>query len=354
MMLATGRAAGRGLRVFARGRHVQVEVSPKGVALVRMDVLGEKQNTFGPEFYEDMEKMVERVESDEAVKAVVLASGKKGSWIAGANIKQIETIKSAEDASQMVTVGQKVMDRVANMQKKKPWIAAIDGACLGGGLEMAMTCSQRIATHNSKTVLGVPEVMLGLLPGWGGTQRLPKIVGAANALDMMLTGKMLKADRARKIGLVDIVVDSNALERTAVASAEQVCGRCGHPTGNRLPPCTCARTRARTQSHARSRTHTHAVAHAHARSRTFECTSTCTAAMHSRPALADGGRDRSLSCLGRRAAHHRGVEAQTAQAGLDGLVLGEDIHRVQPPHAHAGRLDPTLGAQPSLCARRPL
>jgi len=85
-----------------------------------------------------------------------------------------------------------------------------------------MTCTQRIATHNSKTVLGVPEVMLGLLPGWGGTQRLPKIVGAANALDMMLTGKMLKADRARKIGLVDIVVDSNALERTAVASAEQL------------------------------------------------------------------------------------------------------------------------------------
>ena len=166
--------------------------------------------------------MVERVEKDESVKAVVLASGKKGSWIAGANIKQIEEIKSVEQASEMVGVGQKVMDRVSDMQKKKPWIAAIDGACLGGGLEMAMTCSQRIASSSSKTVLGVPEVMLGLLPGWGGTQRLPKIVGAANALDMMLTGKMIKGDRARKMGLVDSVVDPNALERTAIATAEQV------------------------------------------------------------------------------------------------------------------------------------
>ena len=111
----------------------------------------------------------------------------------------------------MVGVGQLVMNRVSDMQKRKPWIAAIDGACLGGGLEMAMTCSQRIATSNSKTVLGLPEVMLGLLPGWGGTQRLPKIVGAANALDLMLTGKMLKADRAKKMGLVDLVVDPSAL-----------------------------------------------------------------------------------------------------------------------------------------------
>ena len=192
---------------------MQVEVTPKGVAIVRMDVQGEKQNTFNEEFYQDMEAMVQRVESDDSVKAVVLSSAKPGSWIAGANIKQIEQIKSADEASKLVGTGQAVMNRVSDMQKKKPWIAAIDGACLGGGLEMALTCTQRIATANSKTVLGVPEVMLGLLPGWGGTQRLPKLVGAANALDLMLTGKMLKAARAKRIGLVDLVVDSHALER---------------------------------------------------------------------------------------------------------------------------------------------
>ena len=80
----------------------------------------------------------------------------------------------------------------------KKWIAAIDGACLGGGLEMALSCHHRVATASSKTVLGVPEVMIGLLPGSGGTQRLPKLIGAASALDLMLTGKQLKADRAKK------------------------------------------------------------------------------------------------------------------------------------------------------------
>ena len=97
-------------------------MTPKGVAVVRMDVQGEKQNTFNQEFYQDMEQMVQRVESDDSIKSVVLASGKPGSWIAGANIKQIEEIKSAEEASKMVGVGQLVMNRVSDMQSKKPWV----------------------------------------------------------------------------------------------------------------------------------------------------------------------------------------------------------------------------------------
>jgi enoyl-CoA hydratase/long-chain 3-hydroxyacyl-CoA dehydrogenase len=229
------RTAGSQLfRSFARDRHVQVEVMPSGVAVVRMDVQGEKQNTFSEEFYQDMEKMVQQVEADANIKSVVLASAKPGSWIAGANIKQIEEIKSEDEASGLVTQGQAVMNRVADMQAKKPWIAAINGACLGGGLEMAMTCTQRIASSSSKTVLGVPEVMLGLLPGWGGTQRLPKIVGASNALDMMLTGKMLKPPRAKKMGLVDLVVDPNALERTAIAQAEQFAAGTLKPKARKL------------------------------------------------------------------------------------------------------------------------
>ena len=112
-------------------------MTPKGVAVVRMDVQGEKQNTFNEEFYRDMEAMVEQVEKDDSVKAVVLASGKKGSWIAGANIKQIEQMKSADEAASGSALGQQYFDRIANMQKRKPWIAAIDGACLGGGMEFS-------------------------------------------------------------------------------------------------------------------------------------------------------------------------------------------------------------------------
>ena len=91
-------------------------------------------------------------------------------------------------------VGQKVMDRITSLQSTKPWVAAIDGPCLGGGLELALSCAHRVATTSPKTVLGLPEVMLGLLPGFGGTQRLPKLVGMPAALDMMLTGKNIKAE----------------------------------------------------------------------------------------------------------------------------------------------------------------
>ena len=140
-----------------------------------------------------------RIEKDDAIKAAVLISAKPGSWIAGANIKMLEQIsvdgaKAAEDTAGL---GQQGMDRIAAMQKKKPWVAAIDGACLGGGLEVALACSYRVATASPKTVLGLPEVMLGLLPGSGGTQRLIPLVGAQKALPLMLTGKQASRPQSR-------------------------------------------------------------------------------------------------------------------------------------------------------------
>ncbi|KAL3912671.1 MAG: hypothetical protein SGPRY_008258 [Prymnesium sp.] len=167
----------------------------------------------------EFSQIVERVETDPDIKAAVLISSKKDSWIAGANIKMLEALQSAEQATAITQEGQIAFDRIENMQSKTPWVAAIDGSCLGGGLEMALTCKHRVATSNSKTVLGLPEVMLGLLPGCGGTQRLPKLVGAATALDMLLTGKTIKPDKAKKMGLVDFVVDPHALERSALQVA---------------------------------------------------------------------------------------------------------------------------------------
>ena len=183
----------------------------------------------------------------------MLISSKPGSFIAGADVKMLEKLSqsSAEAMSEMVGAGQQArvptartaphradararrallshrraplqaMDRLEAMGKKKPWVAAIDGPCLGGGLEVALACAHRVASSSSKTVLGVPEVMLGLLPGAGGTQRLPRVVGAATSLDLALTGKQLKAARAKKMGLVDLVVDPAALERTAIATAKE-------------------------------------------------------------------------------------------------------------------------------------
>jgi enoyl-CoA hydratase/carnithine racemase len=101
-------------------------------------------------------------------------------------------------------------------------VAAIHGACLGGGLEWALKCDYRIATSDKKTKLGLPEVMLGLLPGWGGTQNLPALIGFKEATPMILMGKEVRPDKAKKIGLVDLVVDKHALESVAVDHARQV------------------------------------------------------------------------------------------------------------------------------------
>lgn len=205
---------------LARAKHMKMDVTPNGIAIMRLDCEGEKQNTLSEDLVDEFNSSIERLESDSSIKAAVLISDKKGSWIAGANIKMLEKLTDAEAATGAAKMGQDGFDRIAKL--KIPIVAAIDGACLGGGLEAALACSYRIATSSPKTVLGVPEVMIGLLPGSGGTQRLPKLVGTPAALDLMLTGKQLKADRAKKMGLVDLVVDANALERVAVSAAEQL------------------------------------------------------------------------------------------------------------------------------------
>jgi enoyl-CoA hydratase/long-chain 3-hydroxyacyl-CoA dehydrogenase len=196
-----------------------VEVNEQGIAIARLDCPGEVQNTLSVEMMEEFDSVMKRVEDDPSIKAAVLISAKPNSFIAGANIKALESLEGAKEAEEVAGLGQQRMDRIAAMQKKKPWVAAIDGPCLGGGLEVALACSYRVATASPKTVLGLPEVMLGLLPGSGGTQRLIPLVGGPAALDMMLTGKQLRGDRAKKMGLVDHVVDANALERAAVATA---------------------------------------------------------------------------------------------------------------------------------------
>jgi 3-hydroxyacyl-CoA dehydrogenase/enoyl-CoA hydratase/3-hydroxybutyryl-CoA epimerase len=139
----------------------------------------------------------------------VLASGKPDNFIAGADIKMLRAMKTANDAAELAKTGRRALDRLASFPK--PVVAAIHGACLGGGLELALACASRVASSDDKTRLGLPEVQLGLLPGLGGTQRLPRLVGAEAALDLMLTGKHLDAKRAQRIGLVDEVVPPSIL-----------------------------------------------------------------------------------------------------------------------------------------------
>uniref|UniRef100_A0A1A8PWT5 Trifunctional enzyme subunit alpha, mitochondrial n=1 Tax=Nothobranchius rachovii TaxID=451742 RepID=A0A1A8PWT5_9TELE len=184
--------------------HVNYEV--KGdVAVIRINDPNSKVNTLSVQMQKEMTEVMSEVWANDAVKSAVLISSKPGCFIAGADINMIQACKTSEEISKLSQEGQKMFEQIEN--SPKPIVAAINGSCLGGGLEFAIACQYRIATKSKKTVLGTPEVMLGLLPGAGGTQRLPKMVGLPNAFDMMLTGRNIRADKAKKMGLVHQLVD---------------------------------------------------------------------------------------------------------------------------------------------------
>nr|KAF6446948.1 hydroxyacyl-CoA dehydrogenase trifunctional multienzyme complex subunit alpha [Rousettus aegyptiacus] len=143
--------------------------------------------------------------ASDQIRSAVLISSKPGCFIAGADINMIAACKTSQEVTELSKEGQRMFEKLE--KSPKPVVAAINGSCLGGGLELAISCQYRIATKDKKTVLGAPEVLLGILPGAGGTQRLPKMVGLPSAFDMMLTGRNIRADRAKKMGLVDQLVD---------------------------------------------------------------------------------------------------------------------------------------------------
>ena len=218
-------------------KHASLKVD-NGVGVIKLDSPGVKMNSLNEEVMRDMEAIFNEVQSRDDVKSVVLISGKVGCFIAGADINMIEACKTADEAQALSKGCQDFLAKVE--ASKKPVVAAIMGPCLGGGLETAMACHYRIAVDGKfftydfileifsktwvlfqifyinfstlylgmKTGLGLPEVMLGVLPGGGGTQRLPKLVGLPTSLDMALTGKTLQAKKAKKAGLVDKVVEA--------------------------------------------------------------------------------------------------------------------------------------------------
>ncbi|WP_333609284.1 fatty acid oxidation complex subunit alpha FadJ [Arsukibacterium sp.] len=194
-----------------------LEIRDDLVAVITMDIPGETMNVLKASFAAEIDAILENIQANNSVKGVVIISGKKDSFIAGADISMLDACKTADDAEAIARMGQQMFDKLE--QLALPVVAAIHGSCLGGGLELAMACHSRVVSNDVKTVLGLPEVQLGLLPGSGGTQRLPKLVGVQKALDMMLTGKQLRAKEALKAGLVDEVVPASILLQAAVKRA---------------------------------------------------------------------------------------------------------------------------------------
>jgi len=186
------------------------------VGVIYFDTPDAKVNTLSEKVLTEFGECLKELNSDPEVKALVIISGKKDNFIAGADINMLGRCTSPPEFFKLSMDGKVILNQ---MQNGKPTVAAIHGSCLGGGLEVALACHYRIATSSPKTSLGLPELMLGLLPGAGGCVRLPRLVGIPSALDLILTGRTLKADKAKKLGLVDEVVDPYALERSAIEAA---------------------------------------------------------------------------------------------------------------------------------------
>jgi 3-hydroxyacyl-CoA dehydrogenase/enoyl-CoA hydratase/3-hydroxybutyryl-CoA epimerase len=190
-----------------------------GIAVLTMDVPGETMNTLKAEFGPEISAVLAEIKADSSIKGLVVISGKADSFVAGADISMLDACTSSDAAKALSSQGHQVFAELEGLSI--PVVAAINGACLGGGLELALACHLRVCSDDGKTMLGVPEVQLGLLPGGGGTQRLPRLVGITTALDMMLTGKQIRPKQALKMGLVNDVVPNSILLETAVNLAKK-------------------------------------------------------------------------------------------------------------------------------------
>ena len=191
-----------------------------GIAVVTIDLPGEPVNKVTARLRAEFAEMFALLEGDTSIRGVVIASGKPDTWLAGADIDEFLTLNSASEAEALSRGGQELLARLEAM--KIPVVAAIHGACLGGGLETALACRYRIVTDHPKTILALPETQLGLIPGAGGTQRLPRLIGLQRALDMILTGRNVRAKKAYQMGLADEMVHPAILLEVAVDRARKL------------------------------------------------------------------------------------------------------------------------------------
>ncbi len=193
-------------------KHFNLAVDADGIALITMDSPGRSMNVFAPDVEREFGEVVERVASDAAIKGAILTSG-KSSFLAGYDLTELvqkfdrnETAVQAYDGGRGLTVLFRRMETSG-----KPWVAAINGLALGGGFEVCLACHYRVMTDDPKAFVGLPEVKVGLLPGAGGTQRMPRLAGIANSLPFLLEGTNISAAEAKKLGLVHEVVPAGEL-----------------------------------------------------------------------------------------------------------------------------------------------
>lgn len=199
-----------------RSQHWLAQMRDDGVLVLSLDRAGESVNALSQDVLIELDALVERIQIDPP-KGVVFRSAKDSGFIAGADIKEFQGFDQKGTVAGALKRGQQVFQRVAALPC--PTVAAIHGFCMGGGTELALACDYRVASNDPSTRIGLPEVQLGIYPGWGGSVRLPRLIGAPAAMDMMLTGRAVRASAARASGLVDKTVDKAVLVDAAAAMA---------------------------------------------------------------------------------------------------------------------------------------
>jgi 3-hydroxyacyl-CoA dehydrogenase / enoyl-CoA hydratase / 3-hydroxybutyryl-CoA epimerase len=202
-------------------------VRPDAIAVITFDVPGESMNTLQAETIPELHKLLDRIEADGAIRAAVIESGKPDSFVVGANVDMLKNVRTASDAEALSREGHRGLARIA--ASTKPFVAAVHGPALGGGFELALACHARVCTDDKKTSFGFPEVQLGLLPGANGLQRFARIVGLQAALDYGLTGKNLRASKARVLGVVEEVVAPSLLLEVACKHARKLADKPRRP-----------------------------------------------------------------------------------------------------------------------------
>ncbi len=195
------------------------EINTDGIAILTFDAPGEKINKLTTPVMSELDHILDELSLKRELRAMVVRSGKDNSFIVGADIAEIHGITDASVGEALARRGQAILNKLSALPV--PTIAAIHGPCMGGGMELALACSYRVISNDQRTALALPEVKLGILPGFGGTQRLPRLVGLLNALDMILTGKSVYARKAKKIGLADDVTYKETLLAAALARAKK-------------------------------------------------------------------------------------------------------------------------------------
>lgn len=190
----------------------KLEVDLQGIAWLTFDQPGSSVNVLNEATLRELDDHLDALELDPAIHALVIRSAKHKVFVAGADLKAIRNLPPS-GVNAMIELGQAVFNRLAALPMPK--IAAIHGACVGGGFELALACDARVASDNDATRIGLPETQLGLIPAWGGSTRLPRLIGLPKALDLILSGKLVKASQALRLGMVDRVVPSEHLDTMA-------------------------------------------------------------------------------------------------------------------------------------------